>query len=199
MKPEEINILIGCEESQEVCKAFRELGFNAFSCDIQDCSGGHPEWHIKGDVFEAINSKEWHCGIFFPPCTDIAVSGSRYFAKKIANCDIDFFSIENPVGIMSTHFRKPNQIIQPYQFGHKSKKTTCIWLNNLPKLISTDLVEPNIITMSNGKKFSADYMIGVKRSKAGESSTLRSKTFPGIAQAMAQQWGDYLIETLKHK
>jgi site-specific DNA-cytosine methylase len=198
-----MKVLIACEESQAVCKAFRELGHEAFSCDILPCSGGHPEWHIQDDVLKHLN-EGWDLIIAFPPCTDLAVSGTRHFAKKIADGrqqkSIEFFmkfvycfckriAIENPIGIMSSNYRKPDQIIQPYMFGHPAKKSTCLWLKNLPKLVPTEIVEPKIITLSNGKKFSADYMDGVKRSKAGESSVQRSKTYIGIAKAMASQWG----------
>jgi len=201
-----LKVLIACEESQAVTKEFRALGHEAYSCDVLDCSGGHPEWHLKMDIFKA-EPTGWDLIIAFPPCTDLAVSGSRHFAKKIAdgrqqksiqfflditNMDCEHMAIENPVGIMSTHYRKPDQIIQPYQFGHPAKKTTCLWLKGLSKLVPTEIVEPEIITLSNGKKFSADYMKGVKRSKAGDSSNARSKTYTGIAKAMATQWSEYL-------
>jgi len=197
-----MKILVACEESQAVCKAFRAKGHEAYSCDILPCSGGHPEWHIQGDITEQLN-KEWDMIIAFPPCTHLAVSGAKHFAKKIADGrqqqGIDFFNlftdvkcervaIENPVGIMSTKYRKPDQIIQPYEYGHHSRKTTCLWLKGLPKLTPTNIVEPKLITYSNGKTFSADYM-EAERSKPGESSVARSKTYQGIADAMAEQWG----------
>jgi hypothetical protein len=140
----------------------------------------------------------------FPPCTHLACSGARHFAKKIAdgrqqeginffmlftNLDCPKVVIENPVGIMSTKWRTPDQIIQPYQFGQPHRKSTCLWIKGLPKLTPTNIVKPNIITLKNGKSFSADYMSGVKRSKAGDSMKLRSKTYQGIADAMAEQWG----------
>lgn len=215
MKPSEINILVGCEESQAVCKAFRARGFNAFSCDIFPCSGGHPEWHIQGDVFQAIESKEWHAGVFFPPCTHLCVSGAKHFPAKIADgrqqAAINFFmslvnlnckniAIENPVGIMSSKFRKPNQIIQPYQFGDEAKKTTCLWLKGFPELKYTNIVNDGIFYISpSGKKmasWSHDPIDenGKKISYNSEAiKRLRSKTFPGIAEAMAHQWGDYLL------
>ena len=197
-----MKILIACEESQTVCKAFRKLGHEAFSCDILPSSGGHPEWHIQDDVLKTIND-EWDLVIAHPPCTHIAVSGSRHFEKKrkdgrqqkavdffmaIANSKCERLAIENPVCIMSSIWRKPDQIIQPYEYGHTARKTTCLWLKGLPKLIPTNIVEPKLITLKNGKVFSADYMEGVKRSKAGESSNARSKTYDGIARAMAEQW-----------
>lgn len=211
-----LSILVGCEESQAVCIELRKLGHKAFSCDLQECSGGHPEWHLQMDVFEAIKGgslktqagnvvfiKTWDMGIFFPECTHLAVSGAKHFEQKrkdgrqqkaidfflkIASAPIPRIAIENPVGIMSNIYRKPDQIIQPYQFGHTARKTTCLWLKNLPKLVPTEIVEPKLITLKNGKTFSADYMEGVKRSKAGESSGKRSKTYLGIAKAMAIQW-----------
>lgn len=198
-----MKILVGCEESQAVCIELRKLGHEAYSCDLLPCSGGHPEWHLQMDVFEAVKLRVWDMGIFFPECTHIAVSGARHFEQKrkdgrqqkaidfflrVAGLPIPKIAIENPVGIMSTVYCKPDQIIQPWQFGHNARKTTCLWLKNLPKLMPTDVVEPRLITLKNGKTFSADYMEGVKRSNAGESSGKRSKTYSGIAKAMAIQW-----------
>lgn len=215
-----MNILIACEESQVVCTAFRERGHNAFSCDLQECSGGHPEWHIMGDcvpflngncVFTTMDGKShkqvgnWDLIIAHPPCTDLAVSGAKHFARKRADGSqqksIDFFmlftnincdkvAIENPIGIMSTIYRKPDQIIQPYFFGDPHRKSTCLWLKGLPPLESTNVVEPqlNTYTCKSGKKVTFDVLYckgthGISRAK------LRSKTFPGIAIAMADQWG----------
>ncbi len=198
-----MKILIACEESQAVCKEFRKLGHEAFSCDILPCSGGHPEWHLQQDIRTLLKQK-WDMVLAFPPCTHIAVSGAKHFAKKIAdgrqqeginffmlftNLDCPKVMIENPVGIMSTRWRKPDQIIQPYQFGHPSRKTTCLWLKGLPKLKPTEIVEPNLVKFKDGSTFSKDYM-ECKRSKPGESSLKRSKTFEGIAKSMAEQWGD---------
>lgn len=185
-------ILVACEESQVVTIALRKLGHDAFSCDVMGCSGGHLEWHLKQDVIPLL-SEDWDLVLAFPPCTDLAVSGARWFKEKKASGQqqksIEFFllftrlsckwAIENPVGIMSTIFRKPNQIIQPYQFGHGEKKSTCLWLNGLPLLTPTDIVpgrEQRIWKMGPSKN----------RAK------LRGKTFSGIAKAMAQQWGDSL-------
>lgn len=141
-----MRILVACEESQAVTKELRKLGHEAYSCDIEPCSGGHPEWHIQADALEIIKIK-WDMIIAFPPCTHLAVSGARYFAEKKADGRqqkaIDFFmafvnadspkiAIENPVGIMSTKYRKPDQYIQPWQFGHGETKKTCLWLKNLP-------------------------------------------------------------------
>jgi len=194
-KPEEINVLIGCEESQAVCIEFRKLGFNAFSCDILSCSGGHPEWHLHGDITWALE-QEWDLIIAFPPCTNLAVSGARWFPEKIADGrqqqGVDFFmqftnhackriAIENPIGIMSTIYRKPDQIIQPWQFGHGETKKTCLWLKGLPKLQPTDIVpgrENRIWKMPPSK----------------DRAKLRSKTYPGIARAMATQWGEFILK-----
>lgn len=199
-----MKVLIACEESQAVCIEFRKLGHEAYSCDLQECSGGHPEWHLQMDVFEAIKLNNWDMMIAFPPCTHLAVSGAKHFEQKrkdgrqqegigffmrIVNSDIRMVAIENPVGIMSTVWRKPDQIIQPYYFGDKSRKTTCLWLKNMMPLKhdKKDHVNPEIHTCKNGKTFSKDYMVSLA---AGENrGKLRSKTYPGIAKAMAQQWG----------
>ena len=203
-----MKILVACEESQAVTKELRKLGHQAFSCDILSCSGGHPEWHIQGDVLEQLD-KGWDMLIAFPPCTHLAVSGARHFAKKIADGrqqqGIDFFmkmvnapipkkAIENPIGIMSTKYRKPNQIIQPWQYGDKAQKSTCLWLEGLPNLIPTNIVEKGefveFVSKKGVKKRQPKwYFDALKKAKTPqERSTLRSKTFPGIAKAMATQW-----------
>ena len=184
-----MRILIACEESQAVCTEMRRLGHEAYSCDIQSCSGGHPEWHLQVDALELIKM-QWDMIIAFPPCTNLAVSGARYFKEKqedgrqqasieffmkFANADCKRIAIENPVGIMSTRYRKPDQIIQPWQFGHGETKATCLWLKGLPKLQPTDIVkgrEQRIWKMPPGP----------------ERAKLRSKTYLGIARAMAEQW-----------
>lgn len=192
-----MKILIACEESQTVCKAFRKLGHEAYSCDILPCSGGHPEWHIQGDVLEQLD-KGWDMMIAHPPCTDIAVSGARHFKEKIADgrqqrgldfvkklldAPIKYIALENPVSVISSKIRKPNQIIQPWQFGHEAQKTTCLWLKNLPQLKSTNIVgKGEFITFASGKKHPTWY------SKLSGKSGERSKTFQGIADAMANQW-----------
>ena len=203
-----MKILVACEESQAVTKELRKLGHQAFSCDILSCSGGHPEWHIQGDVIEQLD-KGWDMLIAFPPCTHLAVSGARHFAKKIADGrqqqGIDFFmkmvnapipkkAIENPIGIMSTKYRKPNQIIQPWEYGDKAQKSTCLWLEGLPNLIPTNIVEKGefveFVSKKGVKKRQPKwYFDALKKAKTPqERSTLRSKTFPGIAKAMATQW-----------
>lgn len=186
-----MKILIACEESQEVCNAFRAKGHEAYSCDIEPCSGGHPEWHLQFDVAAAFNYELWDMIIAFPPCTHLASSGARWFKDKIADGRqqeaIDFFmkfaylscdkvAIENPIGIMSTKYRKPDQIIQPWQFGHGETKSTCLWLKGLPELKPT-----NIVDGREGRVW--------KMAPSEDRAKLRSKTFPGIAKAMAEQWG----------
>jgi hypothetical protein len=228
-----MKILIACEESQEVCKAFRAKGHDAYSCDIQDCSGGHPEWHIKGDVLQHLDcgwkwsGHVWDMMIAFPPCTDLAVSGARWFPEKRANGSqqrsIDFFmalvnapikriAIENPIGIMSKIYRKPDQIIQPWQFGHPESKATCLWLSGLPPLIQTEYADfkkyrcrcgyvfpenmgkygcANCGAESGPAKPLWDNQTPSGQNKLGPSehrAKERSKTYSGIAKAMAEQW-----------
>lgn len=229
-----MNVLVACEESQRVCTAFREKGHNAFSCDILPCSGGHPEWHIQGDVLAVLNKKHipfagegvefqtvdgkyhfcvggWDLIIAFPPCTYLTVTGNRWFnvdrygEKAIkrhkdreeaikffmafANADCERIAIENPVGIMSSEWRKPNQIINPWQFGDAFEKKTCLWLKGLPELMPTNIVEiPPRKKFDSGKSMPSWYAEAWHLPKE-ERAKLRSKTFPGIAQAMADQWG----------
>mgnify|MGYP003587670195 FL=1 len=203
-----MKILVACEESQAVTIAFRERGHEAYSCDILPCSGGYPEWHIQDDVLKHLDDG-WDMMVAFPPCTDLAVSGARWFKEKQADgrqqASIEFFlkftrtnipkwAIENPVGIMSRLYRKPDCIIQPYEFGDPSRKTTCLWLHGLPPLLPTQMVAPDIYTCKNGKTFSRDYMVALK---AGENrGHLRSKTYPGIASAMATQWSEKVMEVV---
>lgn len=203
-----MRILVACEESQAVTKELRDLEHEAFSCDLLPCSGGHPEWHLQQDVFEVIN-KGWDMMIAFPPCTDLAVSGARHFERKradgsqqksikffmdLANAPIEKIALENPIGIMSSEWRKPDQIIQPWQFGDKAQKSTCLWLKNLPKLEHTDIVEKGEFfefTSKKGekKRMPMWYYKALQYAKTPEQRrTLRSKTFKGIAEAMANQW-----------
>lgn len=204
-----LNVLIGCEESQAICKEFRALGHNAFSCDLLPCSGGKPEWHLQMDVFEAIRLKSWDLAIFHPPCTFLSVSGARWlynkdgstnierknnqddaldFVKNLIDCNIPHIAIENPVSIISSRIRKPDQYIQPYEFGHTETKKTCFWLKNLPKLIETNNVKKEMDILEYKNKAKIHYM-----SPGPERSRLRSKTYEGIARAIAQQWGDYVL------
>lgn len=203
MKGDEVvKILVACEESQAVTIELRRLGHEAYSCDIIECSGGHPEWHLQQDVTPLLKDP-WDMIVAFPPCTHLAVSGARHFEQKrkdgrqqqgidffmmFANADCPRIAIENPVGIMSSVWRKPDQIIQPYHFGDPHKKTTCLWLKGLPKLTATKIVEPTLVqyTCNNGKVVTFDeFMV---RGFKGDRAKARSKTFPGIARAMAEQW-----------
>lgn len=197
-----MRILVGCEESQAVTKAFRALGHEAYSCDIIPCSGGHPEWHIEGDVIDTIEQSEWDMGIFFPPCTYLTVTGNKWFKDqpprksgalvgqarrdaredaifffmRLMTCNIPRVAIENPIGIMTSRYRKPDQVLQPWMFGHNEQKATCLWLKNLPTLTPTDIVE--------GREQKLHLLPPSK-----DRAKLRSKTYQGIADAMAQQWG----------
>lgn len=197
-----MKVLVACEESQAVTKEFRALGHEAWSCDILPCSGGHPEWHLQQDVTPLLRV-EWDLIIAFPPCIHLCSSGAKWFAQKQADGrqqeGIDFFmrfvtyagqngrkvAIENPVGIMSSIFRKPDQIIQPWQFGDPFTKTTCLWLFNLPKLVPTNIVDKGKMQiLKNGKKLPEWYSNASHKDRA----RIRAKTFPGIARAMANQW-----------
>ena len=206
-----LRILVGCEESQAVTIELRKLGIEAFSCDLLPCSGGHPEWHIQGDVVEESYSGKYDAGIFFPPCTHLTVSGARWFPEKIAdgrqqqgidlfmklaNAPIESIGIENPIGIMSNKWRKPNQIIQPWMFGDKASKSTCLWLKNLPNLIPEITQKPELEyhNMPGGKRMEMwMYKIRCLDAKSGERAKQASKTFPGIAKAMATQWTDFIL------
>ncbi len=218
-----MKILVACEESQAVCKAFREKGHEAYSCDIIDCSGGHPEWHIKQNVQPLVNGKckfttcdgviheiseKWDMIIAHPPCTYLTVSGNRWFdvvkygydAQKrwddrcVAICffltfayaDCERIAIENPIGCMSRLYRKPDQIIQPFQFGHPYTKQTCLWLKGLPNLAPTNILERPKDGWVNQSFTPSGRYGGFKNFDTAKE---RSKTFPGIAKAMAEQWG----------
>ena len=232
-----MRVLIACEESQTVCKAFREKGHEAYSCDIIECSGGHPEWHIKGDVLDILNPhieevqngvfevisfktmdgkrhnlfKKWDMIIAHPPCTYLTVTGNRWFNverygekalkriddreeaaeffMKISSAICDKIVIENPVGYMSSYYRKPDQIIQPYMFGDAFEKKTCLWLKGVEPLKPTHEVKPpERKKFESGKTMPAWYAEAWHLPKE-ERAKLRSKTFPGIAKAMAEQWG----------
>lgn len=234
-----MKVLIACEKSQEVCKAFRERGHEAYSCDIQDCSGGHPEWHVKGNClplirmggvrFQTVDGtwheapEEWDILIAHPPCTYLTVSGNRHFAEgrygakalgrymdrvdgirffmEFVCCNAKRIAIENPIGIMSSVYRKPDQIIQPYQFGHAVSKSTCLWLKNLPLLKPTEIVEPERIH-SKGESGGYSGPGWYVKDETGKilsysdprTAEARSKTYTGIARAMAEQWGEITNE-----
>lgn len=198
-------ILVSCEESQAVTIALRKLGHEAFSNDLKPCSGGHPEWHLQMDCFEAIAMKKWDLLIAFPTCTYLTVSANKWYKDQPArksgalvgaerreareeavdffmafvNADVPRIAIENPIGIMSTRYRKPNQVIQPWMFGHGETKATCLWLKNLPNLKPTNIVEGRVGAM---------HLLP----KTDNRAELRSKTYQGIADAMAKQWSECL-------
>lgn len=194
-----MKILVACEESQAVTIQLRHLGHEAFSCDIQDCSGGHPEWHVKGDVIPLL-SESWDIIIAFPPCTYLTFAGNRHlnqpgrldkrlaaaeFFMKFVNAPCEHIAIENPVGYMNSCYRKPDQIIHPYMFGDPFMKRTCLWLKNLPLLEPTYYLpkpEPKYIQSDGKKRYWVETVSGSDRQK------IRSKTFPGIAAAMAYQF-----------
>ena len=204
-----MKVLVACEESQRVCISFRNRGHEAYSCDIQPCSGGHPEWHIQGDVIPLLN-KKWDLIIAHPPCTYLSNAGAvrlypksgqlnveRYkkglgakeFFMLFYNADCPKIAIENPIPSRIYELPKYDQIIQPYQFGHPYSKKTCLWLKGLPKLQPTKIVTENIISwVSGGSKDK----YGNQRKNSGtkfRDPKIRSKTFWGIAKAMAEQWG----------
>lgn len=230
-----LNVLVACEESQRVCTEFRNLGHNAFSCDLIECSGGHPEWHILGDALDAIKYgggelengidiyvDKWDLIIAHPPCTHLAVSGAAWFEKKRAdgrqregieffcqflNIDCKHVMIENPIGIISGDYVKkwfpdladkyglpiaPTQIIQPYMFGDAFEKKTCLWLKNLPQLTPTDIVQPPERTKFKSGVTMPTWYAEAFKLKPEERAKVRSKTFPGIAKAIAEQWSEYV-------
>lgn len=226
-----MKVLIACEESQAVCIEGRRLGHEVYSCDILECSGGHPEWHIQGDVRKILNPyddgelkaiafstmddeihivEKWDLIIAHPPCTYLTVTGNRWFdierygqaaIKRHANrreaaefyfefvlADCPRIAIENPIGYMSTAYRKPDQIIHPYMFGDPARKATCLWLKGLKPLKPTNIVEPEIVQYKNGKGTDSPWHMDTMKLPPDERSRARSKTFPGIAKAMAEQW-----------
>lgn len=209
-----MRVLIACEESQTVCKAFRELDHEAYSCDIQDCSGGHPEWHLKMDVFEAIVSRRWDLMIAHPPCTYLATSANKWYKTEnlhydpdkpekreqavrffmaIANAEIPKIAIENPKCIMVSRWRKADQITQPFHFGDPVPKGIYLWLKNLKPLIHTNVVEPEYVYYNSKRTKSGKSRYSIAGKLGSGKSKERSKFFPGIAKAMAEQWGALLI------
>lgn len=219
-----MKVLVACEESQRVCTAFRERGHEAYSCDILECSGGHQEWHIKGDALRLINgfcrfttqdgedheiNSKWDILIAHPPCTYLTITANSWYEVKkygekarkrykdrykaivffmrfvLAECDK--IAVENPVGVMNTAYRKPDCIIHPYYFGDDAKKKTCLWLKNLPQLTPTNIIKPT--TVKTGHGTDSPWHAFTWGLPAEERTIARSKTFPGIAKAMAEQWG----------
>lgn len=208
-----------------VCIAFRERGHEAYSCDILPCSGGHQEWHIQGDAIKEAYSGKYDIMIAHPPCTYLTVTGNGWlkeqprrksgalvgmerrkamcdavgFFMELINAPINKIAVENPIGVMSTKYRKPDQIIHPYYFGDPVSKATCLWLKNLPMLRHYEMdnifhpkthVNPQWYTAKSGRRYPKWSLIDACKYPAGEErSKFRSKTFPGIAMAMADQWG----------
>jgi hypothetical protein len=210
-----MRILVACEESQAVTIELRKLGHEAFSCDLLPCSGGHPEWHLHCDVFTIIDNG-WDMMIAHPECTRLTVTANKWykpeyserfptihedreeavlFFMRLANANIPKIAIENPIGIMSSRYKKPSQIIQPYHFGDPQRKSTCLWLKGLNVLQHTNVVAPEIITFKSGKTMSKAHYDSAKLPKE-ERRKARSVTFPGIAKAMALQWAGDINEDL---
>ena len=201
-------VLCACEESQAVTALLRRKGIEAYSCDLLPTSGMHPEWHIQADALE-VAKMQWDMVLAFPPCTHLASAGAPSFKEKQRDgrqqMGIGFFlaftaldhvprvAIENPVGIMSKLYRKPDQIVHPYMFGDPARKATCLWLKGLPALEPTDVVEPEIIKYANGRGTDTPWHMDSLKLSPFERSKARSKTFPGMARAMANQWGGLLI------
>lgn len=208
-----MRVLVGCEESQEVTKAFRDLGYEAYSCDLQECSGGHPEWHLQMNVFDAIELIKPILAIFHPPCTFMSRAGARWmyphkgivcrtrykqamdakeFFMNCLNANIPFIAVENPLPLRVVGLPKETQVIQPYEYGHEFSKRTHLWLKGLPKLIPTDIrtdYKPYLPSNTGGAKR------GQKASPKSMTQKESSKTFPGIASAMANQWGGLINQT----
>lgn len=214
--PSGIRVLIACEESQATTIELRSLGFEAWSCDLQDCSGGHPEWHLKCNVLSVLDDG-WDMMIAHPPCTYLANSGVRWlwnrdgtrneerwkelkksaeFFRSLMNAPIPLIAIENPIPhryAIELIEKKYDQCVHPYHFGHKQSKATCFWLKGLPKLIPTNNVKKQLKSLPKRETQRLYYLPpGLERAK------LRSKTFHGIAQAMARQWGFYACRQAYH-
>jgi len=204
-----MRVLIACEESQSITIEFRKLGHEAFSCDIIDCSGGHPEWHIKADALKVAYAGGWDLMIAHPPCTYLSLAGNRWFKPEykdrfpnrllhrkqaldffmaLYHAPIDHVAIENPIGAICTYFKGADQYIEPCWFGDPARKKTGLWLRGLPHLIPTEVVDPIIYKYKNGKGDSP-WHIETLRLPTDERRKVRSKTFKGIARAMATQWG----------
>ena len=225
-------LLVACEESQRVCTAFRQRGWEAYSCDIIDCSGGHPEYHIKQDVLPLLNGNcdfetgsgvkhhvdRWDMLIAHPPCTELCSAGQHWFSRGIKdpkmredavdffmrfiNADCEHIAVENPIGIMSTRYRKPDCVVQPWQFGHPETKATCLWLKNLPPLVPTNIIQKPEGGWTNQQISNGKYTGFKNYDENGKilawndprTKVIRSRTYIGIAEAMAEQWTKYLEE-----
>lgn len=222
-----MNVLIACEESQVVCTAFRERGHTAFSCDLQECSGGHPEWHVKDDVLTVLHPDawrgtnlhlqsghiyqifKWDLIIAHPPCTYLSNAGARWlwaghklnmeryakgleardFFMKFWNADCPRICIENPMPSSIYNLPECTQVVQPYEYGHPYSKKTCLWLKGLPPLTPTEIIEDHKPFVSSGSYSKTHDPKYKGASRKGGSAKSRSKTFTGIAKAMAEQWG----------
>lgn len=211
-----LKVLVACEESQTVCKAFRKLGHDAYSCDIQDCSGGHPEWHIKQDVLPLLK-QHWDLIIAHPPCTYMSKAGARWmyptsgvlsqeryklsqdakaFFMEFYNCDCDHVCIENPVPLKVVGLPMPTQSIQPYEFGEPYSKQTLLWLKGLPLLQPTNVLSSYVPWLPSNTSGLA-HGRGGHRGIAHDQKTA-SKTFDGIAKAMAEQWSEYILNEINY-
>ena len=223
-----MRVIVGCEFSQVVTRAFRDKGHEAYSCDLLPTEG-NPAWHFQEDILELLKRERFDLAIFHPPCTHLAVSGARWFKDKKAEQEealsfveallcapIEHIALENPVSIISSRIRKPDQIIQPWQFGHGETKATCLWLKGLPKLVPTDIVVPewavktdgSIHLSSKGKRDNPTHFLTGRNTRILKGAQLaqwnrihreppgpdrwknRSRTYQGIAEAMAEQWGE---------
>lgn len=206
--PSTVRVLVACECSQHTCCAFRRRGFDAYSCDIQDCYGGHPEWHIKGDCLEIIN-EGWDLVIAHPPCTYLSkcqgnlifgrggvvydldryikgLNGARFF-QTVLDCNARFLAVENPVMLRCWGIRRPDFTIQPYEFGHPYTKATCFWTRNLPPLLPTDIFAPCVCRSWTGTT------PGYSKNTRWKCARRKSETFAGVSAAMAVQWGDWVL------
>ena len=221
-----MKVLVACEESQRVCTAFRELGHEAYRCDIQECSGGHPEWHVLGDVLPLINGNcefftmdgaahkingKWDLLIAHPPCTYLSNAGAcrlypnrgqidrqrfrrgqnaKEFFMRFYNADCEKICVENPIPSKIFSLPPYSQTIQPFEYGHPYSKKTCLWLKNLPALKPTNILDKYKPYISCGTSRNKGNKDKSGFSRSGGASKIRSKTFPGIARAMAEQWGN---------
>lgn len=220
-----LNVLIGCEESQTVTMKFRDLGHLAFSNDLKNCSGGYEEYHLQMDVYDAISLKQWDFIGLHPVCTKMTLSGNRHYAPgkeknkeridsvewtiklwdhACKNCNHVY--MENPMGAMNGDLRLPKpQIIQPYYFGDEYQKTTCLWLKGLPYLYHNEkpnLFDENVTHVGKGEMWVAKsgkvmpkWFADTPSTNNEENRSIRSKTFPGIAKAMAEQWSEYILNS----
>lgn len=210
--PKDIHVLVACEESQVVCKEFRSRGFDAWSCDLVECSGGHPEWHILGDAVDALHSRRWDILIAHPPCTYMSKAGARWmypkagqlsrerferameakaFFMKFLEADIPHRAVENPLPLKVVGLPPPTQTVQPYEFGEPYSKRTLLWLSGLPPLKPTRVLDKYVPWLPSNTG-------GLARGEGGSrgiahDARTASRTFVGIAKAMAEQWGDYVM------